>query len=181
VVCAAGPFFVLIEWTFSQESLVMPVQVYCTQEDLTAAWTEGDLLAAVDDDSSGTLSATELAVIERAIERAANRMHAVLQVRYATLELLDNAWCRDCNVMLALYLLATRRGEPAPEQIQDQYDAFLTDLEDIRAGRKVVPDVVTRFEHGPTTTNFTVDGRVPLAPVQRVPETSTGASPVTLR
>jgi phage gp36-like protein len=155
--------------------------MYCTQEDIESAWTSAAVLAAVDDDENGSLSTTELAVVQRAIQRAANRMNASLLVRYAESELTGNSWCRDCNAMLAVYLLATRRGAPAPDQIQEQYEAYLDDLEEILASRKCVPGVVSLFEHRPTTTNFRFNGGDALSPIERVPETSTGSPPPNMR
>jgi hypothetical protein len=78
-------------------------------------------------------------------------------------------------------LLATRRGAAAADQIQEQYEAFLEDLADIRESRQCVPGVVSSLEHRPTATNFRFDGRETLAPIQRVPETSTGSAPPNLK
>src|SRR5947209_4482714 len=46
-------------------------QIYCTKSDIDAIWPPADVLASVDDDGNGTLSATEASYIDRAIERAA--------------------------------------------------------------------------------------------------------------
>src|SRR3954469_21335327 len=117
----------------------MSTQTYCTRADVEAAWTPADLLAAVDDDASGTISAGEEAIVTRAIERAANRMNSALELRYSLDLLSSNTWCRDCNAALAAYLLATRRGDPASDLIQEQYESYLEDIEQIAAGRRRVP------------------------------------------
>ncbi|MCE9525464.1 MAG: DUF1320 domain-containing protein [Planctomycetales bacterium] len=85
-------------------------QTYCLKADIEAVWTAAAVLASVDDDSSGTLSATEEGYITRAIERAAERMNAYLEERYVLSELASNTWCRDANAALAAFLLSIRRG-----------------------------------------------------------------------
>ena len=64
---------------------------YCTKSDLEAIWPPAELLASVDDDTSGTLSATEEGYITRAIERAANHINSRLAVRYEPADLAVSA------------------------------------------------------------------------------------------
>jgi len=155
----------------------MSTQTYCIRADVEAAWTPAALLAAVDDDSSGTISAAEEAIVTRAIERAANRINAALELRYALDLLASNTWCRDCNAALAVYLLATRRGAAASDAIQEQYESYIADLEQIIAGRLRVPQATEALQHSPTVTNFAVDPTEPVATVRRVDDISTGALP----
>src|SRR5437868_2460553 len=106
----------------------MSTQTYCTKTDIEAIWPAAELLASVDDDGSTTLSATELGYIDRAIERAANFINARLEMRYRLADLAANTWCRDANAALAAYWLSTRQGDPAPAQLQQQYEAYVTAL-----------------------------------------------------
>ena len=153
------------------------MQTYCTQTDIEAIWPPDEVLASVDDDASGTLSAAEEALIDRAIERAAGKMNAYLQPRYTLAALAANEWCRDTNALLAAYFLATRRGTAASAPMQDQFNACLADLTAIAAGCLAVPGAAESFEATPTVTNFTTDLSQPRAKVRRVPETSTGSDP----
>lgn len=155
----------------------MSTQTYCTRADVEASWTPADLLAAIDDDSSGTISAGEEAIVTRAIERAANRMNAALEMRYSLALLAGNTWCRDCNAALAAYLLATRRGDPASDVIQEQYETWQHDLESIAAGSLRVPQVVETLQHSPTVTNFAVAPLERIATVRRLDDVSTGDLP----
>ena len=132
-------------------------QTYCTKADIEAIWPPADLLASVDDDTSGTLSATEEGHITRAIERAANAMNARLELRYSLADLAANKWCRDANAAIAAYWLATRRGDPAPAQLTQQYAAYVADLADIAAGKLKVPEAIESFDQTPGVTNFTVN------------------------
>ena len=134
----------------------MSVQVYCTKSDIEAVWPPGSLLASVDDDGSGTLSATELGYIDRAIERAANFINARLQMRYTLTQLVGNAWCRDANAAIAAYWLSTRKGAAAPAQLQQQYDAYVAELVAIVAGSIKLPQAVESFDYSPGVTNFEI-------------------------
>src|SRR5688572_12894990 len=122
------------------------MQTYCTQADIEAIWPPADLLSSVDDDTTGTLDATELSYITRAIERAANHMNSRLAMRYTPADLASNAWCRDANAAIAAYWLATRRGTAPPAQLQQQYDAYTAALDEIAAGRMRVPDATDRAD-----------------------------------
>jgi phage gp36-like protein len=131
-------------------------QTYCTKVDIEAIWPPAELLASVDDDTSGTLSPTEEGYIDRAIERAANFLNARLEMRYRLTDLAASAWCRDANAALAAYWLSTRRGEEPPAHLQQQYDAYLAALAEIAAGRMKVPEVPDSFDLTPTVTSFQV-------------------------
>src|SRR5262245_2548326 len=132
-------------------------QTYCTKSDIEAIWPPANVLASVDDDGNGTLSATESGYIDRVIERAANFINSRLEMRYRLTDLATNAWCRDANAALAAYWLSTRRGVAAPAQLQQQYDAYLAALSDIAAGRLKVPEQLDRFDTSPGLTNFEID------------------------
>lgn len=132
-------------------------QTYCLKTDLEAVWTAAAVLASVDDDSSGTLSATEEGYITRAIERAAERMNAYLEERYILAELADNSWCRDANAAIAAYLLSIRRGDAAPAPFQSQYDDLMSDLFEIASGRLKVPEVSESMDNMPSVSNFAPD------------------------
>ena len=149
------------------------MQTYCTKTDLEALWPPDDLAASVDDDASGTLSATEEGYITRAIERAANLINSRLAQRYTLADLAANSWCRDANAAIAAYLLSTRQGAAAPAHFQEQYDAYLDDLDRIAAGRLRVPESPESHTPGPSVSNFTVDLDEPVRKVVVVDETST--------
>jgi len=150
----------------------MSTHTYCTKSDIEAIWPPAELLASVDDDGSTTLSATELGYIDRAIERAANFINARLEMRYRLNDLAANTWCRDANAALAAYWLATRRGEPAPAHLEQQYEAYLTALTEIAAGRLKLPQQVDSFDTSPGLTNFQIDLSQPHRKAQVVDETS---------
>jgi phage gp36-like protein len=148
------------------------MQTYCTKTDIEAIWPPDDLEASVDDDVSGTLSATEEGYITRAIERAANLINSRLALRYTLADLATNTWCRDANAAIAAYLLSTRQGVAAPAHFQQQYDEYLDDLDRIAAGRLRVPEAPESNTPGPSVSNFTVDLDEPVKKVVVLDETS---------
>ena len=147
-------------------------QTYCTRSDIEAIWPPANLLASVDDDANGTLSATEESYITRAIERAANFINARLEMRYRLTDLATSTWCRDANAAIAAYWLATRRGVAAPAQLQQQYDAYVAALAEIAAGRMKVPQQAESFAATPGVTNFEIRLDEPHRKAQRIDETS---------
>ena len=149
------------------------MQTYCTKADIEAIWPPEDLLDSVDDDASGTLSATEEGYITRAIERAAGHINSRLAVRYVLADLAASSWCRDANAAIAAFFLANRRGAAVPAHLQQQYDAYLATLEEVAAGRLRVPDAGESHDHGPSVTNFYPHLAEPFRKAQRVDDTST--------
>ena len=147
-------------------------QIYCTKSDIEAIWPPASLLASVDDDANGTLSATESGYIDRAIERAANFLNARLEMRYSLDELAANTWCRDANAAIAAYWLSTRRGAAAPAQLQQQYDAYTAQLAEIAAGRVKVPQQPESYDLMPGVTNYAIRLDEPWRKAQVVDETS---------
>lgn len=135
----------------------MSIQTYCDRADLEAIWSAPAVLRAVDDTGSGSLGPAEEAIVLHAIERAANKMNASLEMQYTLSDLAHNGWCRDGNAMIAVYLLATRRGNPAPDQIQEQYEDLMNDLSEIRHGRLNVPQAGQRDPAIPEVTSFDTD------------------------
>ncbi|MGV3607278.1 MAG: phage protein Gp36 family protein [Planctomycetaceae bacterium] len=113
--------------------------VYCTRSDVEAVWNPAAVLAAVDDDSSGTMTPAKETLIAMAIERGADRMNAYLEQRYKLSELEGNRWCTGINAQIAAYLLALRRSSSAPAGLSEQYSSAMVDLLEIAAGRLKVP------------------------------------------
>ncbi len=139
-------------------------QIYfCLREDVETLWSAADVLNSVDDDTSGTLSPAEEALIDNAILRAANQMMAYLALRYDAQSLMGNPWCKQTNAALAAYLLATRRGDPAPTQLTELNTIALANLQSIRSGALTIPSAYESRDQLPTLTNYTpILGRDPI-------------------
>jgi phage gp36-like protein len=150
----------------------MATQIYCTKADIEAIWPAASVLASVDDDANGTLSATEASYIDRAIERGANFVNARLEMRYRLSDLATNTWCRDANAAIAAYWLSTRKGAAAPAQLQQQYDAYVAALADIVSGRIKLPQQAESFDITPGVSNFVIRMGEGYGRAEKVDETS---------
>lgn len=155
----------------------MTTQTYCTRSDLESLWTPDSVLESTDDNTDGSLSTAEEEHIAWAIEAAAADMNAYLEVRYTLADLAGNVWCCTVNAVLAVHLLASRRGLTLSTGLVEQRFAALSALAAIAAGSLAVPQSISRHEMLPTVTNFTTRLAQPYAKIRRVPETSTGKPP----
>lgn len=137
----------------------MSSNVYCTRSDVEAVWNPAAVLAAVDDDSSGTMTPAKESLIAMAIERGADRMNAYLEQRYKLSELAGNRWCAGINAQVAAYLLALRRSSSVPTGLSEQYASAMVYLLEIAAGRLKVPGVTNGVKGSelPSVSVFTDD------------------------
>lgn len=128
---------------------------YCTRSDVESVWTPAAVLAAADDDASGTLSAGEANHITEAIERGAGQLNAVLDQRYDVTQLASNAWCRDANAVFAAYFLAARKSSDDPPPMLAILFAWYRDtLADIGRGVLKVPQAAETHDNVPSVSNF---------------------------
>jgi phage gp36-like protein len=152
---------------------------YCTQSDVEAILSAAGVTAFADDDEDGSLDGTETGYITRAIERAAARMNAVLEIRYKLADLTSNAWCQFANADVAAYLLTSRRGNSPPTQIADAYQEVIDLLDKIKANRGKVPEQGESFDFLPSVSNYQPVRGVRNMPVRVDPNESTGDAPAT--
>ena len=125
----------------------MPTQTYCTKADIEAIWPPASLLASVDDDTSGTLSATEDGYITRAIERAANLINspagdALSSLRSGGQHLVPRRQRGDRRVLA----LPNRRGTAARRTCSSSTTPTLGALADIATGQLKVPEAAESFD-----------------------------------
>jgi len=150
---------------------------YCTRSDIETLLSPVALIECIDDDHSGTESAAETIHITNAIERAATRLNMAVSRQYVLSEVTGNAWMKWANATLAAELLASRRGNPAPQSIMDDAKEILELLNEISWGRKPLPEQAPSFDHLPTVSNFEAEPRKRIMPVRVVKEESTGSDP----
>ena len=137
----------------------MPCQTYCVKADIEAIWPPASLLASVDDDSSGTLSATEEGYITRAIERAANLINvaagnAIHAGRPGRQHLVPRRQRRDRG-LLARRLAA---AAAAPAHLSSNTTPTSPTLADIAAGHLKVPEAAESFDASARASrNFAID------------------------
>lgn len=155
----------------------MATTTYCNRADVDAILSTVGVTAFADDDEDGSLDATELGYVTRAIERAANRMNAFLEMRYELSDLSGNDWCRDANAALAAFLLGGRRNNPVSPVLSTENTQFLDDLKEIRDNNMTVPGAFDSNDALPSVTNFRPERSRGQAPVRVIREESTRSDP----
>ena len=155
----------------------MAVQTYCVRADIEEIIGVPAVKAFIDDDHSGGETSGETTVVTKVIERAAVRMNQVLDQRYILSELASNEWCIYANAAIAVYLLMTRRGNPAPQDVEREFRETMEFLDDVRMGIAKIPQANESFETIPTVTNFEVERGRRSAPIRVAPDESTGTVP----
>ena len=134
---------------------------YCTSADLEALLSVDGLTNRVDDDNTGTQSATEAGYITAAINWATARINFFVASKYDKADLATdwvvNQWC----VVLACHWLSTHRGNPAPGSFKDAYKEAIEDMKSVRAGENQL-DLGLRTAAWPAWSNMRRDIRYPL-------------------
>src|SRR5688572_31183399 len=93
---------------------------YCVRADIETLLSPATLLQCIDDDhSGGGESAAETLHITNAIERSATRINMAVGRQYDLADVTANTWLKWANAVLAAQLLASRRGNPAPQSVMD--------------------------------------------------------------
>jgi hypothetical protein len=150
------------------------VQTYCTQTEIEQVLSSSGLLSRADDDETEVIDS---GIVSAMINRGASLMNAYLNcTQYSLSDLANDEWCKWCNATLSAYLFATRRGNPAPNSLQDERDQYFEWLDQIRNGQMCLETAPT-LETTPTVTNFRVQPFRGKAPVRRQERTSTGKVP----
>ncbi len=130
--------------------------VYCDQDDVAMILSADGQTARLDDDATGTLSATESGYLTRAIRWATARCNLYLLSKYAASDL-ANSWIVSqwCSI-IAAYFVSCRRGNPSASSLKDLYEEALEDLEMIRSGEANLPDTGLRSAAWPAWSNVRV-------------------------
>lgn len=139
---------------------------YCTSAEVEALLSSDGLTGRVDDDASGTRSATESGYISSAISWATSRVNFYCLQQYAAIDLSDswlvNNWCVIC----AAYWLSCRRGNPSPGSFDQLYKEAIEDLKLVKSGTYQIPDVALRSAAWPAWSNVRVDALYSLRKIR---------------
>lgn len=156
----------------------MTIQTYCTRDELEDIAGELGVLAAIDDADDGVESVQETSYITSAIERAANKINGYVRQQYVLADVAANDWLKEANATVAVFMLRTRRGNPAESSVEEAYQDVLATLEEIRWGRQRLPNQVPSFNHLPTVSSMQVQLNNTTSPVTVNVAQSTGPNPV---
>ena len=130
---------------------------YCSSDDISAFLSTVGKEGRVDDDNSGTLTATETGYITSAISWATDRINFFLFRRYDPACLNDSWLVNQWAVILACYWLSSRRGNPPPGSFGDLYKEAIEDLKKVHNGQFDIPNVGEREAGWPAWSNVRVD------------------------
>ena len=155
----------------------MATTTYCVRADIDAVLSVHAVDRAIDDDMDGAIEAGETALVTTMIERAASRMNSRIEMRYTLSKLSGNDWVKFVNASIAAQMLTRRRGNGVPPSLQEEVDEFLSDIDEIRAGRMKIPEQNASLDYLPAVSNYDVQrgGRGPAVRVDT--RTSTGGEP----
>jgi hypothetical protein len=143
--------------------------VYCDQEDVECLLSVVGEERRLDDDGTGTVSATESGYLTKIIGWASGRINFHCQGRYEPSQLALSWTVNDWATIISCYVLACRRGSPPPGILAELYEKAMEDLKLVQAGDVGLPDVASRTESWPSWSSITFDAIAPLrkARVQR--------------
>lgn len=129
---------------------------YCTSDDIDAILSVTGSTSRIDDDDSGSASATESGYRTTAIRWSTARCNLFLSA-YPQSDLsqswIVNYWCS----IISAHQLCGRRGDPVPDSLREMYDQTMEDLKMVRLGRYQLPDVAMRSAAWPAWSNVRVD------------------------
>lgn len=155
----------------------MATTTYCVRADIDAVLSVHGVDRMLDDDMDGAIEAGETALVTTMIERAASRMNSRIEMRYTLSDLSANDWMKFVNASIAAQMLTRRRGNGVPPSLQEEVDDFLSDIEDIRAGRMKIPEQNASLDYLPSVSNYEVRRGSCLPAVRVETRTSTAGEP----
>lgn len=129
--------------------------VYCTQGDVEAELSINGVELRLDDDLSGTVSATELAnLVTALIGWATARVNLFLLGRYDAAQLAQSWVVNDITTIFVCYRLCRRRGNPAPSSIVELYQEAKELLQSLKESKLSLEDVAERTSGAPMWRNI---------------------------
>lgn len=154
--------------------------VYADADDVLALIGAEGSDGRVDDDNSGSVSASEAAFLTAALNRATRRVNQYLLPRYPADELYQSGIVNEWTAVTAAYLLCCRRGNPAAGSIKDLYDEAVAEMKEVAAGTQSLADAASRHSAFPSWANvrFSLTHRLRRLrverPISEVRDPSTG-------
>lgn len=105
---------------------------------------------------------------------ATTEMLAYLAQLHTAADLYNNYWVRQRATWIAAYRLSQRSGNPP--QFADRYLQILEELEKVKNGDLIIPDVPVRYDLAPSMSNVYVDARYEYQKIRTNPSINVGES-----
>ena len=153
---------------------------YCNEGDVQSVLSGFGVIAAIDDDRSGTAGPGETNYFDDVIQQVQSKINFFLVQWYQLSTVPGNTWIRWCAAVMSACQLLRRRGESPPDGLVYQENQYLEWLEEVRTNHALVPPdgandmkLILR-NSGMTMSNLTVDQRFRTAKVRFIPRLSSG-------
>lgn len=156
----------------------MPVQTYCTRDDIEALIGPPSVDVGLDRDQDGALSAYEDSLVDTAISNAALKINNMVRHQYKLSDVTNNEWLTYANAVLALNAIRGMGGNPSEPSVTDEYQEVMDILREVRWGRDQLPEQSPSFDHTPTTSAMQSQLGNRESPIIVNPNQSTGLPPV---
>lgn len=154
---------------------VSGVTLYAAAADVQFVWSEFGATARLDDDQDG---AEDPNLMNLALQKASLDVNRYLIQRYTVAVIAASTWARWATAYFAASIIATRRGNTLPTDLEAEIQRYRDDLQRIRDGKDHLQSdtglATPRNDSRPAVTNFGVDGRYPSQKIRRKPNISTG-------
>lgn len=139
---------------------------YCTEADVQTLLSVVGEETRLDDDISGSLSATESGYLTKIIAWATSRCNLYLLTKYPAGDLAESWIVNDWCTIIATYIVCCRRGNPPAGAIKQMYEQTLEDLKAIKTGELVLPDTALRQAAWPAWSNISFADVYPLRKIR---------------
>jgi len=130
--------------------------VYCTQADVEDVLSPLGVRLRLDDDRDDNVSDDEQHRMTACIARASEEINKYCWQKYTPESLATSNWVNQATALLAAVFLCRSRGNPIPESLIEERDEIKEELQEIKAGQLLLPNVPLRRRPSPKVSNVRV-------------------------
>ena len=139
---------------------VAPLEyLYCDQTDVTNILSAAGFLDRLDDNRDGILSVAEQGAFTAIQTDVSEWVNFYCYHNYDPMYLSQSNWINLRAAELAAYLVCTRRGNSCPDVIYERAQKAEQWLQEIHAGRYMLPNVPMRRARAPVFSSLRADPR----------------------
>ena len=98
-------------------------------------------------------------LVDDCIARGSEKIDMSIAKRYDTSAIANHRWVKWCCAVISAVFLCRRKGWPVPTSLNQEYEEYLQQLADIRAGDLDIEGVPDRNTPIPSMSNLHIDRR----------------------
>lgn len=155
---------------------VLSPYAFCDQDDIETILSVAGAQLRIDEDMDGVISAAEERIVPMCVSDAAETMMYYCSQKYTPEMMATSPWVSHRASWYACYVLCSLRANPVPESILGRLEAIQKELEEVRSGPGLIPNLPLRMRLAPTVSNSTLDVRFQYKCIRIDPQTSTRPS-----